>query len=160
MSSSVITYKNITTLEEAEELRVLRNECAEWMTKDTSQISPERQAEFFRSKIVPGAIEGFLMYSDDEAVAYGLLIWDGEGRAWSSTGVKISARGRGFGKTVTVENVRRAHAHGVPMWAEVRADNAGQQKICRSIGYEITDTFTRDGLVIDLMRCDKLKEDA
>lgn len=154
----MITFENICTLEEAEELRVLRNECAEWMTQDTSQIPPETQRVFFWEKLATGLIEGFLMYDDGKPVAYGLLIWDSKvfGRAWSSTGVKISERGKGFGREVTVENVRRAHSHNVPMWAEVRRDNTGQQKICHSIGYVTVDTFTRDGLVIDLMRCDRL----
>jgi hypothetical protein len=156
----VITFENIDTLEKAEELRVLRNECAEWMTKDTSYISPEKQRVFFWEQLDTGYIEGFLMYDDGNPVAYGLLIWDRQvfGRAWSSTGVKISERGKGYGQEVTIENARRAHVHGVPMWAEVRRDNAGQQKICQRIGYYTVDTFTRAGLEIDLMRCDKLQE--
>lgn len=153
----MITFSAVDSPERAEELRVLRNECAEWMTRDTGQISAERQQQFYRDKVVTGKIEGFLMLDGGEPVAYGLLIWDEEGRAWSSTGVKASRRGAGFGRAVTVENVRRAHARGVPMWAEVRRDNAGQQKICHSIGYHVTDTFTRDGLAIDLMRCDALE---
>jgi len=160
----MITYKTITTLAEAQELRVLRNECAFAMTKDTGQISPERQGNFFREVLTPGFIEGFLMCSDGAPVGYGLLIWDltehtaTTGAAWSSTGVKASTRGGGFGTLVTVENVRRAHAQGVPMWAEVRRDNAGQQKICYRIGYKLVSTFERDGLIIDLMCCDELEE--
>ena len=102
--------------------------------------------------------EAFLMRAGGLPVAYGVLFWDGQGRAWSSTGVKTSARGQGLGRAVTVENVRRAHAHGVPMWAEVRADNAAQQKICRTIGYQPVDMIDRDGVAIDVMRCDQLTE--
>ena len=152
----MITYLPVDSLPKAETLRVLRNECAEWMTKDTTEITPERQRAFFKNKIATGLIEGFLMYADGDPVAYGLLIWDDQHRAWSSTGVKASSRGQGYGKLVTVENVRRALAHGEPMWAEVRRDNTGQQKICHQIGYQVTDTFTRDGLLIDVMRCDTL----
>jgi GNAT superfamily N-acetyltransferase len=157
-----ITFKTIDTLEKAEELRVLRNECAEWMTKDTSQISAQQQRVFYWKKLATGRIEGFLMYDDNVPVAYGLLIWDEKvfGRAWSSTGVKTSERGKGYGRAVTIENVRRAHSHGVPMWAEVRRDNKGQQKICLSMGYSVTDTFNRGNLVIDVMRCDKIREPA
>src|SRR5215813_3537076 len=151
-----LTFDVIGGLDAAEQLRVLRNECAEWMTKDTSQISAERQERFYQEKIATGAVEGFLVSANGEPVAYGLLVWDGEGRAWSSTGVKANRRGEGFGRIVTIENVRRAHAHGVPMWAEVRRDNAGQQKICHSIGYHLVDAIERGGLVIDVMRCDSL----
>ena len=150
------TFKTINSPEMAEELRVLRNECAEWMTKDTAWISPSRQQQFFREKILTGKIEGFLMYDGDEPVAYGLIVWDDEGRAWSSTGVKADRRGYGFGKKVFVENVKRAHVKGVPMWLEVRCDNAGQQSISHSTGCIVLDTFERDGLMVDLMRCDEL----
>lgn len=152
----MITYLPVDSLPKAETLRVLRNECAEWMTKDTTEITQERQRAFFKNKIATGKVEGFLMCAAGEPVAYGLLVWDDAGRAWSSTGVKTDRRGQGYGRLVTVENVRRALAHGVPMWAEVRRDNAGQQRICHQIGYEVTDTFTRDGLLIDVMRCDDL----
>jgi GNAT superfamily N-acetyltransferase len=152
----VISFAAIDSLERAEQLRVLRNECAEWMTKDTSQISPERQARFYAEKITTGKVEGFLLLGDSEPVAYGLLVWDEAGRAWSSTGVKADRRGEGFGRMVTVENVRRALAHGVPMWAEVRADNAGQQRICRTAGYHMVETLDRDGVAVDVMRCDSL----
>jgi len=152
----MITFTAIDDLEQAEELRILRNECAEWMTKDTSHITPERQQKFFAEKIATRKIEGFLMRDGGQPVAYGLLVWDDEGRAWSSTGVSVNQRGQGYGSAVTIENVRRAHAHGVPMWAEVRRDNAGQQKICHRIGYHVADTLERNGVTVDVMRCDEL----
>ena len=156
---TVTVFDNIDTVEKAQELRLIRNECAGWMTKNTNQISQEQQREFFREKISTGLIEGFLVRDDNgNAVAYGLLVWDDEGRVWSSNGTKVSERGHGYGRTATVEIARRAHAQGVPIWAEVRHDNTGEQKICATIGYEILDTFERDGLVIDVMRCDKLEE--
>ena len=153
----MITFEPIDSLEKAETLRLLRNECAAWMTRDTRRISPERQREFYAQKIETGLVEGFLMLADGDPVAYGLLIWDGQGKAWSSTGVKTAARGAGHGRAVTVENVKRAHAHGVPMWAEVRRDNTGQQKICLSIGYYLVSSTIRDSLTIDVMRCDQLR---
>jgi ribosomal protein S18 acetylase RimI-like enzyme len=152
----MITFEDIGSLAAAETLRVLRNECAGSMTRDTSQISAAQQREFYRTRIATGEISGFLMFDGPEPVAYGLLVWDEAGRAWSSTGVKASRRREGFGRIVTIENVRRAHAQGVAMWAEVRRDNAGQQKICRSIGYRTVETLDRDGVTIDVMRCDSL----
>ena len=67
----MITFGVIDGLEAAEDLRVLRNECAEWMTRDTSQITPGQQRAFYEQKIATGKVEGFLMF-DDEPVAYGL----------------------------------------------------------------------------------------
>jgi ribosomal protein S18 acetylase RimI-like enzyme len=156
MGRGMITFTTIDDPGQAEDLRVLRNECAEWMTNDTSQITPERQREFFADKIATGKVEGFLMRAGGQPVAYGLLVWDDEGCAWSSTGVSVNQRGKGYGSAVTIENVRRAHEHGVPMWAEVRRDNAGQQKICHRIGYHVIYSLERNGLTVDVMRCDEL----
>jgi predicted GNAT superfamily acetyltransferase len=155
-----LEFEAIGSPEAAETLRVLRNQCAQWMTRDTSQITRAAQQEFYAARIVTGKIEGFLVRADGEPVAYGLLIWDEQGRAWSSTGVAAARRGEGFGRIITIENVRRAHGHGVPMWAEVRRDNLAQQKICLSIGYHVVSAFTRDGTAIDVMRCDALPEHA
>jgi len=155
-----LSFEAIDSPEAAETLRVLRNQCAASMTRDTSQITRAAQREFYKSKIATGKVEGFLVYAAGEPVAYGLIVWDEEGRAWSSTGVAAARRGEGLGRIITIENVKRAHAHGVPMWAEVRRDNAAQQKICLSIGYRLVHAFTRDGVAVDVMRCDALPEHA
>lgn len=152
----MISFGAIDSPDTAEALRVLRNECAEWMTRDRSQIAPDRQRKFYEQKIATGMIGGFLILDGTEPVAYGLLVPDEQGRVWSSTGVKASRRGEGFGRVATVENIRRAHAKGVPIWAEVRRDNAGQQRICQTAGYQLVETIDRDGLVVDVMRCDAL----
>jgi ribosomal protein S18 acetylase RimI-like enzyme len=151
-----ITFETITTLEQAQQLRVLRNQCAGWMTRDTAQITEAQQETFYRDKLATGRVDGFLALDDGEPAAYGLLVWDKRGRAWSSTGVAESARGRGLGRAVTVENARRAHARSVPIWAEVRQDNAGQQRICATVGYCVLYWLWRDGARIDVMRCDHL----
>jgi hypothetical protein len=150
----MITYVDIDSLEKAQELRVLRNECAEWMTGDTGQISPEQQEKFYREKLVTGLVEGYLAYDGDEPVAYGLLVWDDEHRVWSSHGVKTTRRGAGIGGAISVENAKRAHAQGVPIWAEVRRDNGASQKITRAAGYKLLDTYERDGITIDLFCCE------
>ena len=151
-----ITCYTIASLDDAQALRVLRNECAAWMTRDTSPISKEKQERFYRERLATGQVEGFLMFDDGVPVAYGLLVPDSEGRVWSSTGVKTTARGKGLGRLATVEVARRAHARGVPIWAEVRRDNAGQQRICRTVGYEQVSVTARDGFVVDVFRCDAL----
>src|SRR5258708_16637716 len=98
----MITFEPVDSPERAEDLRVLRNECAEGMTWDTSLITAERQQEFYRQKIATGKIEGFLMFAAGEPVAYGLLIRDDQHRASSSTAAKAAPRREPFGRTLTV----------------------------------------------------------
>jgi len=152
----VIIYLPVNSPERAEQLRVLRNECAFAMTRDTTPVTAAKQRRFFEEKIATGIIEGFLAFDGDEPVAYGLLVPSEDGRIWSSTGVAESRRGEGLGMAVTIENVRRCHARGLPIWAEVRTDNAGQQKICRRIGYLWVESVTRPGMTADVFRCGEL----
>ena len=45
----MLVLKNIETLEEAQVLRNIRNECKDFMTRDTSYISVEQQTRWFNS---------------------------------------------------------------------------------------------------------------
>src|SRR5262249_39875440 len=63
-----ITFKRVNSPERAEQLRVLRNECAFAMTRDTSQITRVQQRRFFDERVSTGEVEGFLMSANGEPV--------------------------------------------------------------------------------------------
>jgi len=42
-------FKRVTTSAEAENLRVIRNKCREYMTRSTDHITPEQQEEWFKT---------------------------------------------------------------------------------------------------------------
>src|ERR1700751_4676034 len=86
-------------MEQAQELRVLRNECREFMTGSTEIIGEATQEAFFRNMISTGLVEGILLREDEVPVAYALLFPDRENAeyGWLSAGVTESARGRGIG---------------------------------------------------------------
>ena len=44
-----IVFKRVTTPAEAENLRVVRNQCREYMTRSTEFITPEQQEEWFKT---------------------------------------------------------------------------------------------------------------
>jgi GNAT superfamily N-acetyltransferase len=152
------TFCEIDSYQTAEVLRVIRNECAEWMTNSTEQITAEQQREFYESRIAssPRTIEGSILYDDYAPVGYAYLVWDDWGNPWSSTGVLASMRGMGYGKAVFRENVRRAHSYGKPLYAEVRCDNKPQQHVSRTTpGFVLMETgIEKNGVLIDIQRWD------
>jgi ribosomal protein S18 acetylase RimI-like enzyme len=45
----MLVFKRVTTLAEAEILRTIRNDCKDFMTRSTDYITPEQQAEWFKT---------------------------------------------------------------------------------------------------------------
>jgi ribosomal protein S18 acetylase RimI-like enzyme len=45
----MLVFKRVTTPAEAEILRTIRNECKDFMTRSTDYITPEQQAEWFKT---------------------------------------------------------------------------------------------------------------
>lgn len=45
----MLVFKRVTTSAEAENLRLIRNQCKDYMTRSTSFITPEQQEEWFKT---------------------------------------------------------------------------------------------------------------
>ena len=65
-----LVFKRVTTSNEAEMLRVIRNQCKSYMTRNTSEITPEEQLEWFKTAYKK--YELYIAY----AVEYGACIVD------------------------------------------------------------------------------------
>lgn len=65
-----LVFKRVTTSNEAEMLRVIRNQCKDYMTRNTSEITPEEQQEWFKTAYKK--YELYIAY----AVEYGACIVD------------------------------------------------------------------------------------
>jgi ribosomal protein S18 acetylase RimI-like enzyme len=65
-----LVFKRVTTSNEAEMLRVIRNQCKDYMTRNTSEITPEEQLEWFKTAYKK--YELYIAY----AVEYGACIVD------------------------------------------------------------------------------------
>lgn len=135
---------------QAEELRGLRNECREFMTRDTAEITADQQREFLAGPLADGTAWAYLLRvaRDASAVAYGMLR-DGGDCLWLSCGVTGTARGRGYG-TLIVRFVTAARGSG-PVRLEVWKDNAAARRVYEKAGYAVTGSGIRDGRVIELM---------
>ena len=97
-----IVFKRVTTPTEAEMLRVIRNQCKDFMTRSTTEITFEQQQEWFKTAYKK--YELYLVY----AVEYGACIVDAgyglihlnEGEYLLTGGLVPSYRDKGLGSNL------------------------------------------------------------
>ena len=97
-----IVFKRVTTPTEAEMLRVIRNQCKDFMTRTTTEITFEQQQEWFKTAYKK--YELYLVY----AVEYGACIVDAgyglihlnEGEYLLTGGLVPSYRDKGLGSNL------------------------------------------------------------
>ena len=140
----------VTTAAQAEELRRLRNECREFMTRDTAEIAPEQQLEFLAGPLADGTARAYLLHRGpgQAAVAYGMLRDDGD-CLWLSCGVTEAERGSGLGALMV--RFLTAGAGRGPVRLEVWQDNEPARRVYERAGYAVTGSGIRDGRAFDLM---------
>lgn len=148
----MVAVEKVTSWPQAQELRRLRNECRQWMTGDTAEISTARQVIFYEQQILAGRVRAVLLRGGKRAVAYGLLRADGI-RAWwwLSCGVTEAERGHGLGTAVVRAATALAGDTGWPVRLEVWQDNESARRAYRRCGYRAAGLAERDGRVIELM---------
>lgn len=150
----MISFEAVATLAQSQELRVLRNECREFMTGSTAEISEARQRVFFGTHIVPGLVHAWLLRRDGKAVAYTLLRPAEDGALWMSCGVAAAARGSGLG-TLAVSLVTAMGHHlnpKAPVRLQVWVSNTRARRCYVKAGY-VTESVqpVEDGRLIETM---------
>lgn len=135
-------------------MRGLRNECRQFMTGDTSEITELQQREFAYKQIGPGKVRAWLLRTDGAAVAYAILRPLGDRDWWMSCGVAENARGKGWG-TLTVRLVT-AMAHQLRPGAvrlEVFRTNWAARRVYANAGYveDEREFRVKDGRTVETM---------
>lgn len=125
------------TLAHAESMRVVRNACREFMTRNTHEITVEDQREWFTSldrdtQPFIGVVS--MGHAGAETIAYGLLRLV-ENKWWLSGGLLPTWRGQGYGRQLFAELTRRVHARRRTAWLEVRKSNGTAERLYRSLGF-------------------------
>lgn len=96
--------RQITTLEDAQRMRLIRNQCRTFMTRDQREITEEDQAAWWcrlAALDFPG-LEAYLFFEeptgDVEPVGYGIIQWPPGQPPWLTGGLIPEARGLGYGR--------------------------------------------------------------
>ena len=145
-----LTVEPVTTLEQAQELRRLRNECRDFMTRDTGRVGKDAQREFFSAQIAPGAVRAWLVYAGHTPAGYGLLR-AAEGCWWLSCGVAAPYRGRGIGSMLVRLVTEAGQLGGEPVKLEVWADNERAIRVYSRAGYVLEAETDREGRALKVM---------
>lgn len=145
---NLLVLKRIETLEEALILRNIRNQCKDFMTRDTSYISEEQQKRWFANLSEETKI--YILYSVEfgvisSPVGYGLIRKEGDFSVVSG-GLIESCRGKGYGKVLfeyLIKNIEKES----PIRLEVLKTNTRAFVIYNNLGFRV---LKDDGEIITM----------
>jgi GNAT superfamily N-acetyltransferase len=143
---------HVTRLDQAEEMRVIRNACREWMTNDRLEISREQQVQWFLTiqrqheegdeSVLPFLYQPRPDHLFPRPFGYGLLRKQ-DGKWWLSGGLLPEWRGKGYGKGLFGELADYVHALRETAWLTVWEHNERGLATYKSLG------FTVQSIVVD-----------
>lgn len=125
-------HEATTELADAEIVRTIRNSGRAWMTRDTSEITPDQQRAWW-AKRDPAACRIWIARIALTDIGYGLLKNESD-QAWCSLAVLPQFRGQGYG---TLIYRYLALATLTDVWAEIYADNTPSLRACLKAGYQL-----------------------
>lgn len=129
------SLRQAETLDDAENMRLVRNSCREFMTRSPLEISREDQIEWFTS-LDRDSIQPFIGFAGSRLapMAYG-LVRKIDGEWFLSGGLLPDWRGAGYGKMLFCGLTAHVHAKRANAYLEVRASNDRAINLYRSLGY-------------------------
>jgi len=123
-------FREATTSEDAETIRLIRNSGHQWMTRDPRLITVDEQAIWWASRN-PETARLWLGRIADTDVGYGMLRLV-ESRWWASLAVLPRYQGNGYGTELYRYLALSTDQH---VWAEILADNNPSLRACLRAGY-------------------------
>ena len=134
-----LVFKRVTTSNEAEILRVIRNECKDYMTRANSEITAEQQQEWFKTAF--SKYEAFIVSAIEDGVCivnagYGLIHLN-DGEYLLSGGMVAAYRDKGLGSTLFKFLVDNCHKQ-LPIRLEVLKNNVRALKTYEKLHFVVT----------------------
>lgn len=134
-----IVFKRVTTPAEAENLRIVRNQCREYMTRSTDYITPEQQEEWFKTAF--RKYDLYIAY----AIEHGVCIVDAgfgvvhknEDEFLLTGGLVPEYRDKGLGKVIFKFLVDQCHKS-LPIRLEVLKTNTRAFKTYEGLSFKVT----------------------
>ena len=134
-----LVFKRVTTSNEAEMLRIIRNQCKNYMTRNTSEITPEEQLEWFKTAYKK--YELYIAYAIEHGVCivdagYGLIHLN-EKEYMLTGGLVPEYRDKGLGTNLfkfLIDNCNKQ----IPIRLEVLKDNIRALKTYEKLNFTTT----------------------
>jgi ribosomal protein S18 acetylase RimI-like enzyme len=131
-------FKPIVDIEQAQIMREIRNECRDYMTRDTSFITEEQQEKWFNS-LDKQNIKMFLAYilhhgAIVDIIGFGYCVHK-DNETYLTGGLGQSNRGKGYGKKLFLYLIEAAKTYGTTITLEVLNTNMRAKRLYSSIGF-------------------------
>lgn len=121
---------------DALEVRKIRNECRHFMTNDTSEINLLQQLiwyfKVYKKENNNGNLKCYIFKNNSNNLGFG-LIRKSSGKYWITGGLRFSERGKGFGKILFKDLIKKISAKEI--WLEVLDSNIAAKKIYNNLGF-------------------------
>lgn len=128
-----------TTYVHAENMRIIRNSCKEYMTNNNSHISSNEQEAWFeslnREKIMP-----FLFIANHISLGYGIIKLE-DSKAILTGGILNGYRGKGFGRLLFQKLIHKSIELGKIPSLDVLKTNTTAINLYKSLGFMIIEEF-------------------
>jgi len=132
----------VTTDDDVETVRLIRNSGRQWMTRDTAEISREQQRVWWSNRSPDLKLWLFSEALTD--IGYGLLRYD-HGRLWCSLAVLPQHQRQGYGTAIYRY---LALATNEDVYAEILADNTPSIRACLRAGYQIAYAMDKHAVLV------------
>lgn len=135
----MLVFKRVTTPAEAENLRVVRNQCREFMTRSTDYIEPEQQQEWFKDahKKYELYIAYFIEHGTIAVYAGFGVIHKNENEFLLTGGLTPEYRDKGLGKVLFKFLIDQCPKQ-VPIRLEVLKTNTRAYKVYEGLNFVVT----------------------
>lgn len=133
-----IRFIEVLNVSEAQSLRDIRNECKDYMTRNTEYITEDQQVDWFNS-VDRDSMKIYLIYMYNEevmvdVVGFGYCKRD-ENETYLTGGIKENHRGKGYGKLLFSYLLEQAKSFSTPITLEVLNTNTRAKNLYESLGF-------------------------
>lgn len=137
-SEQNIIFTPITKLDDAQVMRVIRNECKDYMTRDTSFITEEQQEKWF-SQLDLDNIKMFLMHicyhgAAIDTIGFGYCRREND-EVYVTGGLRPDSRDKGYGKLLFTYLVEQSKSFDCRITLEVLNSNSRAKRLYEKIGF-------------------------
>lgn len=136
--------RRVTTDEDLETLRQIRNSGRQWMTRNAAEITPEQQRAWWQT-LDHASVKVWLFSESAAEIGYGLVRLE-QGRAWCSLAVLPRHQGRGYG--TAIYRYLALSQPGWDVWAEILADNTPSIRAALRAGFQIAYAADRTATLV------------
>lgn len=114
----------VTTPDQVERLRQMRNRCAEGFANFTGQVTEQEQLRWWATHLL--TVQAWLYSAGVQDAGFGLLTTHEDGRVFTTVGVLPEHTGHDFGKVITADLITKAPGR---VYGCARRDNPAAVKL-------------------------------